>query len=79
MSMRSARSWQSRTSHCLGEGCRGFSGKRIKSVHLNEWDKRTQASGLNTFRTLIDGTTSWPAVISELERIGYERYLTLGG
>ena len=51
-------------------------GKRIKNIHLKEWDKRTQEFNLNTFRTLLDGTTNWPAVISELERIGYEGYLT---
>ena len=51
-------------------------GKRIKNIHLKEWDKRTQEFNLNTFRTLLDGTTNWPAVIRELERIGYEGYLT---
>lgn len=51
-------------------------GKRIKNVHLKEWDKRTQEFNLHTFRTLLDGTTNWPAVISELERIGYDGYLT---
>ena len=50
--------------------------KRIKSIHLNEECQRTQEFNLNTFRTLLDGTTNWPAVISELERIGYEGYLT---
>lgn len=51
-------------------------GKRIKNVHLKEWDKRTQEFNLNTFRTLLDGTTNWPAVIRELEAVGYEGYLT---
>ena len=50
---------------------------RIKIVHLNEWDDRTQGTDLSTFRTLFDGTTSSPALISDLERIGYERYLTI--
>lgn len=51
-------------------------GKRIKNVHLKEWDKRTQEFNLHTFRTLLDGTTNWPAVIDALERVGYDGYLT---
>ena len=51
-------------------------GRRIKNVHLKEWDKRTHEFNLNTFRTLLDGTTNWPAVIRSLERIGYTGYLT---
>ena len=51
-------------------------GNRIKNIHLKEWDKRTQEFNLNTFRTLLDGTTNWPAVIGELEQIGYQGYLT---
>lgn len=51
-------------------------GKRIKNVHLKEWDKRMQEFNLHTFRTLLDGTTNWPAVIDALERVGYDGYLT---
>jgi hexulose-6-phosphate isomerase len=51
-------------------------GKRIQNVHLKEWDRRSREFGLQAFRTLLDGTTNWPAVIGELERIGYEGYLT---
>ncbi len=51
-------------------------GKRIKNIHLKEWDKRTQEFNLHTFRTLLDGTTNWPAVIAALEGIGYDGYLT---
>ena len=51
-------------------------GKRIRNVHLKEWDKRTQEFNLNTFRTLLDGTTNWPAVIEELARLDYDGYLT---
>ncbi len=51
-------------------------GNRIKNVHLKEWDKRTHEFNLNTFRPLLDGTTDWPSVIGELERIGYDGYLT---
>lgn len=51
-------------------------GERIKNIHFKEWDKRTQEFNLHTFRTLLDGTTNWPAVIEELEKIGYQGYLT---
>lgn len=51
-------------------------GKRIKNIHLKEWDKRTQEFNLHTFRTLLDGTTNWPAVIESLAGIGYRGYLT---
>lgn len=51
-------------------------GKRIKNVHFKEWDKRTQEFNLHTFRTLLDGTTNWPAVIEELDSTGYQGYLT---
>jgi L-ribulose-5-phosphate 3-epimerase len=51
-------------------------GERIRNVHLKEWDRRSREFGLNSFRTLLDGTTNWPAVIEELNRIGYRGYLT---
>ena len=51
-------------------------GKRIRNIHFKEWDKRTQEFNLHTFRTLLDGTTNWPAVIEALERVGYRGYLT---
>ena len=51
-------------------------GKRIKNIHFKEWDKRTHEFNLNTFRTLLDGTTSWPAVIQGLDESGYRGYLT---
>ena len=51
-------------------------GRRIRNVHLKEWDKRTHEFNLNTFRTLLDGTTNWPAVVEELDRVGYDGYLT---
>ncbi len=51
-------------------------GSRIKNIHFKEWDKRTQEFNLNTFRTLLDGTTNWPEVIQALQKIGYEGYLT---
>jgi L-ribulose-5-phosphate 3-epimerase len=51
-------------------------GKRIKNIHFKEWDKRTHEFNLSTFRTLLDGTTNWPAVIEALDKIGYDGYLT---
>jgi L-ribulose-5-phosphate 3-epimerase len=51
-------------------------GKRIKNIHFKEWDKRTHEFNLSTFRTLLDGTTNWPAVIEALDKIGYDGYVT---
>jgi hexulose-6-phosphate isomerase len=51
-------------------------GKRIRNIHFKEWDKRTHEFNLNTFRTLLDGTTNWPAVMQALDAIGYRGYLT---
>jgi hexulose-6-phosphate isomerase len=51
-------------------------GKRIKNIHFKEWDKRTQEFNLHTFRTLLDGTTNWPAVMEALDAVGYRGYLT---
>lgn len=51
-------------------------GHRIKNVHFKEYDKRTHEFNLNSFRPLLDGTTNWPAVIAELDRVGYRGYLT---
>jgi len=51
-------------------------GRRIKNIHFKEWDKRTREFGLHNFRTLLDGTTNWPAVIDALDKIDYRGYLT---
>jgi hexulose-6-phosphate isomerase len=51
-------------------------GKRIRNVHFKEWDKRMQEFNLHTFRTLLDGTTNWPAVMQTLDQAGYRGYLT---
>jgi L-ribulose-5-phosphate 3-epimerase len=51
-------------------------GRRIRNIHFKEWDKRTHEFNLHTFRTLLDGTTNWPAVIEELDKIGYDGYVT---
>jgi hexulose-6-phosphate isomerase len=51
-------------------------GRKIRNIHFKEWDKRTQEFNLHTFRTLLDGTTNWPAVIQALAGVGYRGYLT---
>lgn len=51
-------------------------GKRIKHVHLKEYDKRTHEFNLHSFRPLLDGTTNWPAVMQSLDQVGYRGYLT---
>jgi hexulose-6-phosphate isomerase len=51
-------------------------GRKIRNIHLKEWDKRTQEFNLHTFRTLLDGTTNWPAVIEALDQAKYRGYLT---
>ena len=51
-------------------------GERIQNVHLKEWDRQSGSFNLHAFRTLLDGSTNWPAVIGELDRIGYRGYLT---
>jgi L-ribulose-5-phosphate 3-epimerase len=50
-------------------------GKRIKNIHLKEFDK-ANAFNIDAFRPLLDGTTDWPAVISALDAINYRGYLT---
>jgi L-ribulose-5-phosphate 3-epimerase len=51
-------------------------GRRIKNVHFKEFSKRGSDHGLDSFRTLLDGTTNWPAVMDALEGVGYEGSLT---
>lgn len=51
-------------------------GKRIRNVHFKESSKKLDQFNLDTFRTLLDGTTNWPAVIAALDEIGYRGYLT---
>ncbi len=51
-------------------------GKRIKNVHLKEYSKQVHEFNLHTFRTLLDGTTNWPAVLDALDQVGYRSYLT---
>jgi hexulose-6-phosphate isomerase len=51
-------------------------GRRIKNVHFKEFSKKGTDHSLDSFRTLLDGTTNWPAVMDALEGVGYEGYLT---
>src|SRR5215203_7118049 len=51
-------------------------GKRTKNIHLKEFTKKGTDYSLETFRPLLDGTTNWPAVTEELDKIGYRDFLT---
>lgn len=51
-------------------------GKRIKNIHFKEFTKKGTDYSLESFRTLLDGTTNWPAVMDALEGVGYEGFLT---
>ena len=51
-------------------------GRRIKNVHFKEFSKKGTDHTLDSFRTLLDGTTNWPAVMDALEQTGYSGYLT---
>ena len=47
------------------------SGRRIRNVHFKEFSKKGTDHSLDSFRTLLDGTTNWPAVMERSRRIGY--------
>jgi len=51
-------------------------GKRIKNTHFKEFSKKSTDYSLETFRPLLDGTTNWPAVMEELDEVGYRGYVT---
>jgi L-ribulose-5-phosphate 3-epimerase len=51
-------------------------GKRIRNVHLKEFTKKGTDHSLESFRTLLDGTTDWPAVLEAFDKVGYRGYLT---
>ena len=51
-------------------------GTRIKNVHFKEFTKKGTDYSLESFRTLLDGTTNWPAVLEAFDQIGYRGYLT---
>ena len=51
-------------------------GKRIKNIHFKEFTKKGTDYSLESFRTLLDGTTNWPAVTEALDQAGYRGYVT---
>lgn len=51
-------------------------GRRIRNVHFKEFSKKATDHSLESFRTLLDGTTNWPAVMDALRAIGYQGALT---
>ncbi len=51
-------------------------GQRTKNIHFKEYTKKGTDYSLETFRTLLDGTTNWPAVMDALDAVGYRGYLT---
>ncbi|MBM4000753.1 MAG: sugar phosphate isomerase/epimerase [Planctomycetes bacterium] len=54
----------------------GILGKRIQNIHFKEFTKRGTDHSLESFRTLLDGTTNWPAVMEALDQAGYRGYVT---
>jgi L-ribulose-5-phosphate 3-epimerase len=51
-------------------------GTRTKNVHLKEFTKKGTDVSLEAFRSLLDGTTNWPAVLEAFDATGYKGYLT---
>src|SRR5262245_48098060 len=51
-------------------------GERTANVHLKEYDRNSTDHSLACFRTLLDGTTDWPAVLEAFDKVGYRGYLT---
>ena len=51
-------------------------GHRIRNVHFKEFSKKATDHSLESFRTLLDGTTNWPAVMDALRAVGYNGHLT---
>lgn len=49
-------------------------GKRIKKVHFKDY--RMEAGGLHGFVDLLAGDVNYPAVTAELEKIGYDGWVT---
>src|SRR5262249_22525176 len=49
---------------------------RIKNTHFKEFTKKGTDHSLESFRTLLDGTTNWPAVLEALDKAGYRGYVT---
>ena len=51
-------------------------GNRIKNTHFKEFSKKGTDHSLESFRTLLDGTTNWPAVVEALDKTGYRDWCT---
>ena len=51
-------------------------GQRIQNIHLKEFTKKGTDFSLESFRPLLDGTTNWPALLEELDKINYRGFLT---
>lgn len=51
-------------------------GRRIRNVHLKEFNRKGTDFSLEAFRPLLDGSTNWPAVMEALEATGYRGFLT---
>src|SRR5262249_40962967 len=51
-------------------------GSRTANVHLKEFDREGTDHSLASFRTLLDGSTDWPAVVEAFAKVGYKGYLT---
>jgi hexulose-6-phosphate isomerase len=51
-------------------------GGRIQNTHFKEFTKKGTDYSLESFRTLLDGTTNWPAVMEALDKTGYKGYVT---
>ena len=51
-------------------------GNRIKNTHFKEFTKKGTDHSLESFRTLLDGTTNWPAVVEALDKVGYRDWCT---
>lgn len=49
-------------------------GKRIKKVHFKDY--RMEAGGLHGFVDLLAGDVNYPAVTAELDKIGYDGWVT---
>ncbi len=49
-------------------------GKRIKKVHFKDY--RVEAGGLHGFVDLLAGDVNYPAVMEELEKVGYDGWVT---
>jgi len=48
--------------------------KRIKKVHFKDY--RRAAGDLHGFVDLLSGEVNWPAVIAQLEKVGYDGWVT---